>query len=418
MSTPSGYSRQSTRADAPAEHSFSLERHGRKWAFLHVKSRSTTSSAPVFHDNATISGRVEVDLVKPETFKGISIAIHAGTTAVGQEEAVFLQLSQNLWSPPNRSSTVLNGKYSWPFELTLPSQVSVTESKAHVGTYYLPPNFSERASPVYIDYKFVVTFRRGRFKPNQTLSPYFAYVPLRFAQSPSPLRQLALIEGSPLPGPNIDPEGWQTLEPIKVSGVLFHTKRVEVGCTLSIAKPLSYAVRSPIPLLITFECNDGQALDLLANPKATRLFLVRSIATGANAPDEDTPKRSNNLFLEGVAQAVFWPSSVPGSTEGTRSLQGELNLKSSLKPTFVFPRISISYSLDLLPFEPPGFSPSSKEGDILLSQRVEIVTRSAPGVITRSYAPPGYEGPNGGDHNRAIGFLENGNQRFYHHHGF
>ncbi|KAK0446289.1 hypothetical protein EV421DRAFT_1933444 [Armillaria borealis] len=418
MSTPSGHSHQSTQPDAPSEYSFSLERHGRKWAFLYVKSRSTASSAPVFHDNATISGRVEVDLAKPENFKGISISIHAGTTAVGQEEAVFLQLTQDLWSSPNKSSTQLNGKHSWPFELTLPSQVFVTESKAHSGTYFLPPNFSERASPAYIDYKFVVTFRRGRFKPNQTLSPYFAYVPLRFAQPPSPLRQLALREGSLLPGPNIDPEGWQTSEPIKISGVLFNTKRVEAECTLSIAKPLSYAVRTPIPLMITFECNDRQALDLLANPNAMRLFLVRSIATGANATDEDIPKRSNNLFLEGVGQAVFWPSSIRGSTEGTRSLQGELNLKSSLKPTFVFPRISINYSLDLLPFEPPGFSPSSKEGAILFSQRVEIVTRPAPGVITRSYAPPGYEGPDGGDYNRAVGFLENGNQRFYRHHGF
>ncbi|KAK0500298.1 hypothetical protein EDD18DRAFT_1149347 [Armillaria luteobubalina] len=404
MSTPSGHSHQSTRPDAPSEYTFSLERHGRKWAFLYVKSRSTASSAPVFHDNATISGRVEVDLAKPENFKGISISIHAGTTAVGQEEAVFLQLTQDLWSSPNKSSTQLNGKHSWPFELTLPSQVVVTESKAHTGTYFLPPNFSERASPVYIDYKFVVTFRRGRFTPNQTLSPYFAYVPLRFAQPPTPLRQLALREGSPLLGPNIDPEGWQTSEPIKISGVLFNTKRVEAECTLSIAKPLSYAIRTPIPLTITFECSDRQALDLLANPRAVRLFLVRSIATGANATGEDIPKRSNNFFLEGVGQAVFWPSSIRRSTEETRSLQGELNIKSSLKPTFVFPRISISYSLDLLPFEPTGFSPSSKEGAILLSQRVEIMTRPAPGVITRSYAPPGYEGPDGGDYNRAIGF--------------
>lgn len=274
-----------------------------------------------------------------------------------------------------------------------------------MGTYFLPPNFSERASPVYIDYKFVVTFRRGRFRPDQTLSPYFAYVPLRFPQPPSPLRQLAFREGSPLPGPNVDPEGWQTSKPIKLSGVLFNTKRIEAECTLSVAKPLSYAVRSPIPLVIKFECNDRQALDLLANPKATRLFLVRSIATGANATDEGTPKRSNNLFLEGVGKAVFWPSSISGSTEGTRSLQGELNLKSSLKPTFVFPRLSIGYSLDLLPFEPPGFSPSNKEGTILLSQRIEIVTRPAPGVITRSYAPPGYEGPDGGDYNRAIAFI-------------
>ena len=33
--------------------------------------------------------------------------------------------------------------------------------------YRLPPNFTERASPAYIDYKLIVTVQRGMLRVNQ-----------------------------------------------------------------------------------------------------------------------------------------------------------------------------------------------------------------------------------------------------------
>jgi len=68
------------------------------------------------------------------------------------------------------------------------------------------------------------------------------------------------------------------------------------------------------------------------------------MATGSDAiiDDDSVKRRSNNFFKEGVGQAIFWPSS-EGSI-GMRQLQGELEIKQGLKPSFVFPRLSIRVS--------------------------------------------------------------------------
>lgn len=50
--------------------------------------------------------------------------------------------------------------------------------------------------------------------------------------SPSPARALAYSEGSPLPGPSADPDGWHTLPPSKVLGTV-NRKSVDVTYTVS-----------------------------------------------------------------------------------------------------------------------------------------------------------------------------------------
>jgi hypothetical protein len=91
---------------------------------------------------------------------------------VGQEELIFLDISQDLWTPAytgsEKQSSKLKGRYSWPFNLTLPGEVLVSEGKGQQGRYHLPPTVSERASPAYIDYRLVVTVKRGTLKVNQT----------------------------------------------------------------------------------------------------------------------------------------------------------------------------------------------------------------------------------------------------------
>jgi hypothetical protein len=114
--------------------------------------------------------RVELDLEKAESFKSISIAIQAGATAVGQEEQLFLELNQDLWPAANdKSSKLAKGKYSWPFTFTLPAKVTPADAKGL--QIEAPPSFTERASPAYIDYRAVVTVKRGAFKMNQTYVP-------------------------------------------------------------------------------------------------------------------------------------------------------------------------------------------------------------------------------------------------------
>lgn len=95
-----------------------------------------------------------------------------------------------------------------------------------------------------------------------------------------------------------------------------------------------------MPLWLTLTGNDEQALDLLSTPKAIKLLLVRSLATGSDATN-DTDHRTDNCFFENVARAVFWaPEDYRGL--GQRVLQGEVDVKLSLKPSTLFPRFTIS----------------------------------------------------------------------------
>lgn len=74
--------------------------------------------------------------------------------------------------------------------------------------------------------------------------------------------------------------------------------------------------------------------------------------------------------------------------------------------------------MELLPFEAAGFKQAdTEEGAVLLSDRVIVATQQTPGIRPWSHIPPGYEKPQQVDYNKAVGFLENGNQRFYHHGG-
>ena len=57
-------------------------------------------------------------------------------------------------------------------------------------------------------------------------------MPMTRAGLPSPLRQLAYAEGAPIVGPEGDPEGWKVLSPVKITGTVFDTRKVEVECTV------------------------------------------------------------------------------------------------------------------------------------------------------------------------------------------
>ena len=74
--------------------------------------------------------------------------------------------------------------------------------------------------------------------------------------------------------------------------------------------------------------------------------------------------------------------------------------------------IPLQYALVLSQFEAPGFAPAASGSvEPLISERVTITSLNAPGIVPRSYAPPGYVHEHEGDYNTAMGYLENGNQR-------
>ncbi|KAL0954351.1 hypothetical protein HGRIS_003344 [Hohenbuehelia grisea] len=119
------------------------------------------------------------------------------------------------------------------------------------------------------------------------------------------------------------------------------------------------------------------------------------MAVGSDATEEDAIRRSNNFFVESVGQAYFWESTEGAAEDSKRVFRGEVEVLKTLKPSFV--------------------GTSAEPTERLLAEAIEIVSRQMPGVVTRSYAPPGYQKPQGGDYNRSMGLLENGNQRFIHH---
>ena len=64
------------------------------------------------------------------------------------------------------------------------------------------------------------------------------YTPCIIPASASVARQLAYTEGTPLPEPTVNPDGWQTLPKVMVYRELLGRRKVEGGCTLSLAKPV------------------------------------------------------------------------------------------------------------------------------------------------------------------------------------
>jgi hypothetical protein len=80
-----------------------------------------------------------------------------------------LSLKETLWTPRegDKAAAKLKGKHDWPFRFVLPKEVEVVGPQAKKGLYQLPPSFSERASPAYLDYRIVVTIKRGMLKVNQ-----------------------------------------------------------------------------------------------------------------------------------------------------------------------------------------------------------------------------------------------------------
>ena len=172
------------------EQIFQLEdKKSRAWLWLKVNSRSKANQLPLFYDHDTLSGKVEIDFERVDGAKAVSVSVStsalssslisldsfqvfmafqvfAGVTAVGQDEIRFLEISKELWNL--KSSPQLKGKHSYPYAISLPSDVPVTErGKKPTRTFPLPPSFSERASPAYIDYKLVVTVKKSSFRVNQ-----------------------------------------------------------------------------------------------------------------------------------------------------------------------------------------------------------------------------------------------------------
>ena len=97
-----------------------------------------------------------------------------------------------------------------------------------------------------------------------------------------------------------------------------------------------------MPLTLTLSSKTEQVLDILSNPSSVRVDLVRSLIVGTVATEERTAKRTDNMFPSTVSQASFW--SLGERAKGKHTLHGELEVSSTLQPSFIFPTFTIRVS--------------------------------------------------------------------------
>ncbi|KAK7437000.1 hypothetical protein VKT23_006714 [Stygiomarasmius scandens] len=348
------------------------------WAVLKVYSNARSSkSLPTFVEGDKITGSVTLDLghgswISGSNGSGDAITsvkimvrgeIASGNINYWGGNKTFLEVSTLLWSKDAHNAK-LSGEQHWPFSVSLPKQVSLSEGdRAEEQQYVLPHTFLERNIRASIRYDLVVHITR-KLRPDSNLQQTFVYIPAIRPDPPSLLRQLAYQENSPLAGPSVDPEGWLTLAPVKSHGTVFSSRTVEITCTLSLAKPLSYTRNSVLPLSLLLESNDRQTLDLLtANPNsAINLRLRRQLdvmrGDSVRSPVWNLPSQKAEYIVD-LGEAVWWASADGDvSGEGRVRLDGEIPLAKDLKPSTLFPHFNVEYYVVLLPFTVTGFAPS------------------------------------------------------------
>ncbi|KAF7424449.1 hypothetical protein PC9H_009756 [Pleurotus ostreatus] len=387
----------------------SKNRKGRSWLSLTLKGDTLLSKhTPTIAEGSGLSGSVSLNLESSEAIQAVSISVIGQiiTGANPGESFTFLEIPVTLWSKAlgeanpagdirQESSGKLLGTYSWPFHVDIPKQVTLPiGSYGSSQTYTLPQTFLERHTRAGIKYDVIVRISRGKLRVNSKLTATFGYLPIIRPMAPSPLRQLAYQENSPILGPEADPEGWHTVPSTWVKGNVFGKRSVSIHCTLSLAKPLCYTRGTAIPCFLDLQSADGQALGLLSSPNAVVLRLRRRVKYRDN---NLTTKLEVGIDTKDIVtdseSAVWWPSREGDTTMDSprRCLAGEIHLNKILKPTTAIANFSIEYAVVLFSFDAPAFT--STGPDTLLIQPVEVATAYAPGPRPRIYSPPNYQPP-------------------------
>ncbi|KAJ6624070.1 hypothetical protein B0H10DRAFT_1785291 [Mycena sp. CBHHK59/15] len=405
------HARPSTAVRQLTEHLLELKDKKKKaWATLKLSSNARNStSLPTFLEGDKITGSVTLDLSSSENILGVSILIR-GQIITGpqkQDRVCFLDTSTPLWlkGMPNprepgaaasdsHYSGKLSGDYHWPFSISLPKEVTLPDKQGRVRTFHLPQTFLERTTRASVYYELFVHIARSTFRVDNKLQTMFVYVPAIRPDPPSRLRQLAYREDSPIPGPEMDPEGWLSLPTVTVKGAVFSTRGVKIRCMLSLAKPLSYTRGSAIPCSVIYWSQDSQALNLLCTPSTINVCLHRqvtydkshAVAEYAHAQRE-AGVSAGDAVLE-ISRAVWWPVNDGSGSDGCR-FDGEIHLPKSLKPSSAVSHFAISYSVTMLPFQVTGFV--AVDSKPLLKQEVQIATMFAKGPKPKTHAPPSYE---------------------------
>ncbi|KAI0339780.1 hypothetical protein BDW22DRAFT_1347286 [Trametopsis cervina] len=387
---------------------YSLDKHDHAWLTLHVKSVAPSSpQLPRVIEGEPVEGSVEMDA--KDGVKSVSVAIIGELISDQNIRFSFVDVSQELWSSAagdgSSEQGKLSGRQSWPYSLLLPSTVEAEADDKTQKPFRLPPTDFARYWRYSIVYTLVVTVKNSSF-----FTPDYTYVPVFRPPEPSPLRQMAYEAGSPLPGPDVDPEGWHSLAPVTFEGKVFGARAVAVTYVLSLAKPLSYTRGSVIPLHLVVECQDDQTLDLLSSPTAPKVRLQRvsqirydaggSNKSGSQKKLSDLKPMAAMAFQDMVGwlnKATWWTT--PCDESHKRTLQGEIHLKGSLNSSAHFGLYKRSYEVVLSEPSITGFVPNeSKKDKAYHVVEVEIATAYPRGPRPIAYSPPTYDEEHSDDH--------------------
>ncbi|KAF9563247.1 hypothetical protein CPC08DRAFT_761006 [Agrocybe pediades] len=384
----------------PTEHVFQLsDGKPKPWVTLKIFSSAKSSkSLPTFFEKENITGSLELDAERGDSIHGVTVVVTGRViSGSGVDDCfIFLNQSQSIWSKAEGSRTAegtssnkLLGHCVWPLSIVLPRAVTVPTGSGEMRAFRLPETFLERQTRVSVQYDLTVVVSRGKLRTDNKIKTAFGYVPSTRPDPPSLLRQLAYQQFLPLPGPFTDPEGWKTLRPVTVRGILFSSHRFEAKCTLSLAKPMCYARGTVLPCFLTLEGREPQVLDMLSSPTSIALSLRRRVRF-YNKSASSRRDVAWNETVEDMGMAVWWPSIAvdASSTSTVRHLEGEIRLAKDLRPTSEMGHFSISYAVVLSPFTAVGISADSAT---LLSEPVEIATMHPKGPRTNAYSPPAYD---------------------------
>ncbi|KAG7447131.1 uncharacterized protein BT62DRAFT_1004707 [Guyanagaster necrorhizus] len=384
-----------------------------------TSSRARNSEQiPTILEGDDITGSLTFCLEKEEAIDLIRIKVQGqiSTVPLSTSSWNFLDIIKVLWSKdmgdPNMhpTSPLLSGKlvgtHEWHFSIPIPKEVTFAPgfspylTAENLGPFPLPQPFHEMNVPTTVQYALIASIKRpGRFRGNAKhgvcvlyhsycliaifrIQTTFGYVPMMRPGPPSILRQLAYRGNSPLPGPEVDPEGRQQLPPALLNGTIFKDREVELQCLFYLAKPLSYTRGTSIPCIAAIRCSDRQALGLLATPSSIPMRLRRSVTL--DLPSSSTELRDRGIrkdkhrwrdVIQDFGSCIWWTSGDQGSC---RRLEGEIKLWEGLKPTCDFGNFKVQYSVVVLPFSAAAFVPAN-QGSLLVEQTITIGTVYAPG---------------------------------------
>ncbi|KAF8071809.1 hypothetical protein FPV67DRAFT_1560575 [Lyophyllum atratum] len=399
------YTRRNTLAQPivrrePTEHVYLLAEKNRPWVTLKLYSSAKSSkSLPTFFEKENINGTLEINADKGDSIQSITATVTGRiiTGANASDAFTFLNQSLPIWSKvtdiprvpspsEGASKSKLLGRCEWPLSISLPRTVTVPDGTGSMETCNLPETFLERHTIASIQYDFTIHISRGMLRADSQIKTAFGYVPSTRPEPPSMLRQLAYQQGTLLVGPHADPDGWKSMRPVTARATMPRSRKVEVQCLLSLAKPSCYTRGTVLPCFLTLRGADEDTLNLFSTPSAivaklqrrVRFFSKHSLSHSDNAWQET---------VEDVGSASWWPSAGVRSHSSVRHMEGEIKLAKDLRPTTAVGHFSITYHVVLHPFNVPHCTSDNRS---LLSEPVEIATMHAKGPRPHVYSPPAY----------------------------